>query len=297
MKQEAVYLLDGSAYVHRAYHAIRSLSNSSGFPTNAIFGFTRMILKLLEEKKPSYLAVILDAKGPTFRHEIFKDYKANRPPMPEDLRVQLPYIKEILEGLNLKVLEVRGYEADDVIATLARVGEEEGREVIVISGDKDFRQILSPAVVLWDTMKDSRLDHDGFVRRYGLSPMQIIDVMGLAGDPSDNIPGVKGVGEKTALDLVRRFGSLEEVLRRVDELKKERLKENLKLDRERALLSKELVKIDRFVPLEENIEDLRVGVPESQKLAEIFDHLEFSALRERYSSNHQEIATAPCASQ
>ena len=283
MKQESVYLVDGSSYVHRAYHAIRNLSNSRGLPTNAIFGFTRMILKLLDEKKPSYLAVILDAKGPTFRHELFKDYKANRPPMPEALQVQLPYIKRILEGLNVKVLQVEGVEADDVIATLARVGEEEGREVVVISGDKDFRQILSSAVVLWDTMKDSRLDYDGFVRRYGLTPPQIIDVMGLAGDPSDNIPGVRGVGEKTALDLVRRFGSLEEVLVRVDELKKERLKENLKLDRERALLSKELVKIERFVPLEENIEDLRVGVPESQKLVEIFEDLEFRDLRERYS--------------
>ena len=283
MQPDPVYLVDGSSYVHRAYHAIRNLSNSKGLPTNAIFGFSRMIIKILEEKKPLYMAVVLDAKGPTFRHEIFKDYKANRPPMPEDLQEQIPYIKRILEGLNVKALEKKGYEADDVIATLARVGEEKGYGVIVISGDKDFRQILSPAVTLWDTMKDSRLDYNGFIREYGLRPEQIIDVMGLSGDASDNVPGVKGIGEKTALDLVRQFGSLEEVLRRVDEVKRERLRENLKQDRDKALLSKKLVMIDRFVPLEEGLEDLRVGIPDSRGLAEIFGDLEFRDLCDRFS--------------
>jgi DNA polymerase I len=280
---DAVYLVDGSSYVHRAYHAIRNLSNSKGLPTNAVFGFSRMILKLLEEEKPSYLAVVLDAKGPTFRHRIFKDYKATRPPMPEDLQVQIPYIREILVALNVKVLEREGYEADDVIGTLARMGEESGYDVVVISGDKDFRQILSPAVALWDTMKNSRLDHDAFIKEYGLNPKQMIDVMGLSGDVSDNIPGVKGIGEKTALSLVKQFGSLEEVLRRVDEVKRDRLRENVKENREKALLSKELVTIDRFVPLEESIEDLKVGLPDGPKLAEIFGDLEFRDLRERFS--------------
>jgi DNA polymerase I len=280
---DAVYLVDGSSYVHRAYHAIRNLSNSKGLPTNAVFGFSRMILKLLEEEKPSYLAVVLDAKGPTFRHRIFKDYKATRPPMPEDLQVQIPYIREILVALNVKVLEREGYEADDVIGTLARMGEESGYDVVVISGDKDFRQILSPAVALWDTMKNRRLDHDAFIKEYGLNPKQMIDVMGLSGDVSDNIPGVKGIGEKTALSLVKQFGSLEEVLRRVDEVKRDRLRENVKENREKALLSKELVTIDRFVPLEESIEDLKVGLPDGPKLAEIFGDLEFRDLRERFS--------------
>ncbi|MFO7460523.1 MAG: 5'-3' exonuclease H3TH domain-containing protein, partial [Desulfatiglandales bacterium] len=266
MKQDVVYLLDGSSYVHRAYHAIRNLSNSKGLPTNAVFGFSRMILKLLEEEKPSYLAVVLDAKGPTFRHEIFKDYKATRPPMPEDLQVQVPYIRKMLSALNVKVLEREGYEADDVIATLARVGEQEGYGVVVISGDKDFRQIVTPAVSLWDTMKDRRLDYDSFLREYGLKPEQMIDVMGLSGDVADNIPGVKGIGEKTALSLVKQFGSLEEVLRRADEVKRDRLRQSLKEQREEALLSKTLVRIDRFVPVEERIEDLRVGIPDERKL-------------------------------
>jgi DNA polymerase I len=283
MKQDVVYLLDGSSYVHRAYHAIRNLSNSKGLPTNAVFGFSRMILKLLEEEKPSYLAVVLDAKGPTFRHELFKDYKATRPPMPEDLQVQIPYIRKMLSALNVKVLEREGYEADDVIATLARVGEQEGYGVVVISGDKDFRQIVTPAVSLWDTMKDRRLDYDSFLREYGLKPEQMIDVMGLSGDVSDNIPGVKGIGEKTALSLVKQFGSLEEVLRRADEVKRDRLRQSLKEQREEALLSKTLVRIDRFVPVEEGIEDLRVGIPDERKLSEIFGDLEFRDLRDRFS--------------
>ncbi|MBN2032215.1 MAG: hypothetical protein JW836_02985 [Deltaproteobacteria bacterium] len=283
MDPDVVYLVDGSSYVYRAYHAIKNLSNSQGLPTNAIFGFSRMTLKLLEDKNPRFMAVVLDAKGPTFRHEIFKDYKANRPPMPEDLQVQLPYIKKILEGLNLKCVERKGYEADDVIATLAREGEEKGYGVVIISGDKDFRQILSPAVSLWDTMKDSLLDYDTFQKEYGLRPDQIIDVMGLSGDVSDNIPGVRGVGEKTAINLVKQFGCLEEVLRRSDEIKRERLRGTLKEDRDLALLSKKLVLIDKFVPIDVKIEDLRVGIPDSRKLATIFGDLEFRDLQERFS--------------
>jgi DNA polymerase-1 len=281
-RQEVVYLVDGSSYIHRAYHAIRNLSNSKGLPTNAIFGFSRMILKLMEEEKPVYMAVVLDAKGPTFRHAIYKDYKATRPPMPEDLQVQIPYIKEILEGLNVKVLEREGYEADDVIATLARMGDEKGFQIVVVTGDKDFRQILSPRVSLLDTMKGSHLDYDAFIKEYGLKPEQVIDVMGLAGDVSDNVPGVKGIGEKTAMGLVREFGSLEKVFQHLEDVKKERLRETLQKGQEDALLSKKLVAIDLFVPLKEEVEELKVGVPDGQKLAEIFRELEFRDLRDQF---------------
>jgi len=281
-QQDVVFLVDGSSYIHRAYHAIRNLSNSKGLPTNAIFGFSRMILKLMEEEKPVYMAVVLDAKGPTFRHAIYEDYKATRPPMPEDLQVQIPYIKEILEGLNVKVLEREGYEADDVIATLARMGEEKGFEIVVVTGDKDFRQIVSPRTSLLDTMKGSRLDYDAFTREYGLDPVQMIDVMGLSGDVSDNIPGVKGIGEKTALNLVKEFGSLEEVFQRLDEVKTERMRETLRKGKEDALVSKKLVAIDVFVPLEEEVPELKVGIPDGRKLAEIFRELEFRDLRDQF---------------
>ena len=165
--REIVYLVDGSSYIHRAYHAIRNLSNSKGLPTNAAFGFTRMILKLTGEKKPKYLAVVLDAKGPTFRHEIYEDYKATRPPMPEDLALQLPYIQAILKGLGIRTIEKEGYEADDVIGTLARMGEDEDFLVVIVTGDKDFRQLISPQISLLDTMKDKYTDYETFTMEYG----------------------------------------------------------------------------------------------------------------------------------
>ncbi len=281
-QEDVLYLVDGSSYIYRAYHAIRNLSNSKGLPTNAVFGFSRMILKLLEEEKPRYLAVVLDAKGPTFRHAISEEYKATRPPMAEELQAQIPYIKAVLDGLNLKVLERQGFEADDVIATLARIAEQENFHVIVVSGDKDFRQIITPRTSLWDTMKDSHLDYDTFTGALGLKPEQMVDVMALSGDVSDNIPGVKGIGQKTAVDLVKQFGSLEEVFSRLDQVKRERVRENLRKHRGDAMVSKQLVAIDRFVPLGEKVADLQVGVPDAHKLAEIFRELEFRELRDQF---------------
>src|SRR4030043_186837 len=153
-ESKTIYLLDGSSYVHRAYHAISPLSNSRGLRTNAIFGFTKMLLKLFEKKRPEYLAVVLDSKGPTFRHEIYKDYKATRPPMPEELVEQLPYIKAIIQGLNIKIIEKTGYEADDIIGTLARLAEDKDYKVIIVSGDKDFRQVISHQRSGWETMRE-----------------------------------------------------------------------------------------------------------------------------------------------
>jgi DNA polymerase-1 len=281
-QEDVVYLVDGSSYIHRAYHAIRNLSNSKGLPTNAVFGFSRMLLKLIEEEKPRYLAVVLDAKGPTFRHAMSEEYKATRPPMPEELQAQIPFIKAVLEGLNLKVLEKQGFEADDVIGTLARIAEEENFRVVVVSGDKDFRQILTPRTTLWDTMKDSRLDYDTFTKEVGLKPEQMVDVMGLSGDVSDNIPGVKGIGKKTAIQLVKQFGSLEEVFDHLDQVKRERVRENLRKWRDDAILSKKLVIIERFVPLEEKVPDLEVGIPDPRKLTGIFRELEFRDLLDQF---------------
>jgi len=177
--RETLYLVDGSSYIHRAYHAIRGLTNSKGLPTNAIFGFTKMLIKLLDEKSPQYLAVAFDAKGPTFRHEIFKDYKATRPPMPEDLAVQMPYIKEVVEGLSLKTLELEGYEADDIIGTIAALARDQGLNVIIVSGDKDFRQIISETTVMWDPMNDKVVDYQKIRQDYAIEPEQIIEVMAL----------------------------------------------------------------------------------------------------------------------
>jgi len=282
-EEKVLYLVDGSSYIHRAYHAVRNLSNSKGLPTNAIFGFSRMLLKLLGDKKPCQLAVVLDAKGPTFRHALYDEYKATRPPAPEDLVAQFPYIRSVVQGLGLAMIEKEGYEADDIIGTLARVGEEEGYKVVVVSGDKDFRQIISPSVALWDTMKDRVTTYDSFMEEYGLEPEQMIDVMGLSGDSSDNIPGVPGVGEKTAIELVRQFGTLEKVLENAEHLRKAKLKESLAQAREDALLSKKLVTLDLHVPLKCHVEDLRIGPLNRKKLGEIFRELEFKDLWERFA--------------
>ncbi|MBN1831147.1 MAG: DNA polymerase I [Deltaproteobacteria bacterium] len=289
--RETVYLLDGSSYIHRAYHAIRNLSNSKGLSTNAIFGFTRMILKLIDDVKPKYLAVILDSKGPNFRHEIYKDYKANRPPMPEELVDQLTYIKRIIQGLNIVMLEKEGYEADDIIGTLARKGQREGFRVIIVTGDKDFRQLISPQISLWDTMKDKVTDYEIFKEEYALEPEQIIDLMGLSGDSSDNIPGVRGVGEKTALELIREFGSIERVFEHLGDIKKKKLRENLENSQTDAMMSRQLVTIEQFVPMAERIEDLRLGEPDDGTLSELFRELEFKGLWDQFATRSGSATT------
>lgn len=283
-KGEIVYLVDGSSYIHRAYHAIRHLTNSTGFPTNAVYGFTNMILKLLSEKGPKYLAIAFDAKGPNFRHAVYKDYKANRPPMPEDLVAQIPLIKTVVENLGLKMIERTGYEADDIIGTLTRMAEEAGWDAVIISGDKDFRQLISPKVSMWDTMKDKVIDFDTFSKQFGIKPEQVIDLMGLSGDASDNIPGVPGVGEKTAWNLIKTYGSLEKVYQHVEEITRKKLKENLIKSKDDAHMSKKLVTIERHVPLEETLKTLEVDDPHREALSDLFRKLEFKGLWEQFST-------------
>ena len=282
-EKETVYLIDGSSYIHRAYHAIKNLANSKGFPTNASLGFTKMVLKLLADKEPEYFAIVFDARGPTFRHEIYADYKANRPPMPDDMATQIPVIKSIVKNMNIKMIERVGYEADDIIGTLARICEEKGFKVVMVTGDKDFRQIITPNISMWDTMKDKVTDYASLKKTYGFEPEKFIDVMGLSGDSTDNIPGVPGIGEKTAVGLIREFGSFENVLEHAGEIKKKKLKENLQQFRDQAVLSKELVTIDCFVPVDDSIEHLKVGEPLGDELADIFREQEFKGLWEQFA--------------
>ena len=285
---KTVYLVDGSSYIHRAYHAIRGLSNSKGLPTNAIFGFTRMLIKLLDDKSPDYVAVAFDARGPTFRHEIFKDYKATRPPMPEDMAVQMPYIRDVVAGLSVKVLEEEGYEADDIIGTIAVLARNQALNVIIVSGDKDFRQIVSENTLMWDPMNDKQVDYDTIKRDYGIEPEQIIEVMALSGDSVDNIPGIPGVGEKTALDLIQQFHSLENLIENTGKVTKASVKNKLEQFKDQALLSKELVTINNAVPIDITIDDLRLGSPKKERLADIFRELEFKSLIDKFSE-HAEL--------
>ncbi len=278
--EKILYLIDGTAYIHRAYHAIRGLTNSRGLPTNAVFGFTRMLLKLMEDRQPHYVAMAFDSKGPTFRHEIYAAYKANRPPMPEDMAVQIPYIKEVVAAFNLPVIELNGFEADDLIGTLARSAEKSGYSVVMVTGDKDFMQLVTDRTAIWDPMKDNAIDIGHIRRTYGIEPSQMIDVQGLSGDTADNIPGVPGIGPKTALELIKKFGSMEALYAGLDRITRKKQRENLEKHRDQAFLSRRLVTIDTRVPLTADLDQFKVVGPDSRRLGELFKTLEFRQLQQ-----------------
>jgi len=274
-----LYLLDGSSYIYRAYYGYRDIATSGGVPTNAVFGFTKMLLALLQENSPDYLAVVFDPpRAETFRREIYPEYKANRDAMPEDLGSQIPYIKKILQALNIPTLEIPRFEADDVIATLARRYAAEGIQVTVVTGDKDLMQIVDDRIDLLDTMKDKRSGPQEVLDRFGVPAELVPDVLGLAGDTSDNIPGVPGIGEKTAAELVRRFGSLDEVLKWKHLVSGKKRKENLHIYADQAQLSKTLATVRYDVDLEVPLADLQRQTPNLSELIPLLRELEFEAL-------------------
>jgi len=277
-KQEEIYLVDGSAYIYRAYHATGGLSNSKGFPTGAAFGFTNMIVKTLKDRSPKRIAVVFDAKGPTFRHERYPEYKANRPSMPEDLRLQIPKIHEIVDAYRLPSLAVEGFEADDIIAAITCKAREIGWNVVIVSGDKDLMQLVGEGVVMWDPQRDAVYDEQGVEKKFGVPPSRILDFMALTGDTSDNIPGVPGVGQKTAAQLINEFGSLENLYEGVENIAQKRTRENISNNREKAFLSRELASLRKDVPLDKNLDELVLAEPDSEKLREIFKELEFKRL-------------------
>lgn len=281
-QQKTVYLIDGTAYIHRAYHAIRNLSTSKGFPSNAVFGFTRMLIKLIEEKSPEYVAMFFDSPGPTFRHEIYSGYKANRPPMADDMAVQIPYIKEVTKGFNIPIYELSGYEADDLIGTLAQKAVAKGFDVIMVTGDKDFVQLVTDKITIWDPMKDEVLDRASVIEKNGIEPSQMLDVLGLAGDASDNIPGVPGIGPKTAITLLKSFFSIEALYDKIDEVKAAKQREKLIENKDQALMSRELAKINTDVPIAVDIPAFKFEAPDNAKLAKIFKELEFRQLQKAY---------------
>ena len=280
-----LFLIDGSSYIYRAYYAIRQLSNSQGMATNAVFGFTNMLLKVVRDEQPDHLAVIFDAKGPSFRKEIYPEYKANRAAMPEDLRPQIPLIKELVQAFNMPALELAGYEADDIIATLARRFAGEGMEVTVVTGDKDLMQIVSDRIRLLDTMKDQVVGLDEVAERFGGAPDKVVEVQALAGDSSDNVPGVPGIGEKTARQLIQQFGTVEQLLASVDQVSGKKRQENLRQYAEQALLSKKLVTLVDDLDLEVDYDQLVLTEPDRDKLTALFKQLEFHKLLQEFSSD------------
>lgn len=282
-EKPTLYLIDGSSYIYRAYYAIRHLSSPKGFPTNALYGFIQMLLKVIKEKKPDHLAVVFDAGRQTFRNEIYADYKANRAAMPDDLRQQIEPIKEAVRAFNIPALELAGFEADDIIGTIARDCEGKGMAAVVVTGDKDLMQIVSGNVTLLDTMKDKVSGPAEVVERFGVGPERVIDILGLAGDSSDNIPGVPGIGEKTAIKLVNDFGSLDELLARAGEVKG-KTGERLQEFAEQARLSRRLATIDCHVPLAWSYDDLAASPQDNRRLAELFKEYGFTTLMKELTS-------------
>jgi len=282
MDRPKLFLIDGSSYLFRAFYAIGHLSNSKGLPTNAAYGFTQMLLKVLKDHRPDYLAVIFDSKAPTFRSEVYKEYKANRPAMPEGLAPQIPYIKKIINGYRIALLEMEGYEADDLIGTVAK-GLESEVDVVIITGDKDILQLVSHRTQVYDTLKEKRLGVEEVIGRFGVSPGQVVEVMGLSGDAIDNIPGVPGIGEKTAIQLIQTYGSIENLLIHVEEIHRKKLKENLKIHGDLARLSKQLATIHTDVPITYQLKDFSLSPPDLRSLKEIFKELEFNKLLKELS--------------
>lgn len=280
MSKKRLFLIDGMSNIFRAYYAIRGLSTSRGFPTNAIYGFTTMLKKLITEEKPDYLAVVFDTAEPTFRHQMFPEYKATRSDMPDDLAEQIPYIYRVCAALGVPVLTKPGYEADDIIATVARRAADRGLEVVIVSNDKDLCQLVDDKIRILKADRQNYVyyDQQGVEERLGVKPSQVADYLALVGDSVDNIPGAPGIGEKGAAQIIRRFGSLDNALKNWDKVEKRTYRESLRDYREQILKSRELVTLRLDVPLEIDFSELVPPGPDLKTMSELFTELEFSTL-------------------
>ena len=289
-KDSHVYLIDGSGYIFRAFHALPPLTRASdGLPVGAVQGFSNMLWKLLKESKPSdkptHIAVIFDAGARTFRNDIYRDYKANRPPPPEDLIPQFPLIRDAVKAFNVPCIEMDGFEADDLIATYARDATARGADVKIISSDKDLMQLVGPGISMLDTMKNREIGPDEVVEKFGVGPDKVVDVQALAGDSTDNVPGVPGIGIKTAAELIRTYGDLDELLARAEEIKQPKRRERLIEFADQARLSRELVRLKQDVPVEIPLETTGVHEPDPDDLFAFLREMEFRTLTNRVAKD------------
>jgi DNA polymerase I len=293
-----VFLIDGMSHIFRAYYAIRGLTNSQGVPTNAVYGFATMLRKLIRQYQPQYLAVVFDGSQPTFRHESYQEYKANRTATPEELAVQFPYIRRLCEALRVPILELERYEADDIIGTFACRAGERNLEAVIVSNDKDMFQLVCGNVqVLHQAKEDVFFDAAKVESFFGVPPEQVIDVLGLMGDSVDNVPGAPGIGEKGARDLIKRFGSLDKLLASAAEVERKAYRESLQNHREQILQSKELVTIDTKVPLPVDWDELRVQEPDLEKMRVLLTELGFQSLLKEFESEAPKPQAAPAFAQ
>ncbi|HLT23712.1 MAG TPA: DNA polymerase I, partial [Ignavibacteria bacterium] len=288
-------LVDGMAMVYRAYFALisRPLINKKGKNTSAVYGFVNSLVKVLEDEKPEYAAVCFDTQEPTFRHKEFPQYKAQRMEIPSDMPWQITMVKEVIKAFNIPMLEVHGYEADDIIGTLAKMAEKKGMTTYMVTPDKDFMQLVTDNILMLKPARSQAggmikdvemIDKDGVMEKFGVAPEQVIDVLGLMGDSSDNIPGIKGVGEKTAISLIQEYGSIDNIYKNVDSITKVKLKEKIVNDKDMAMLSKMLVTIKTDVPIDIKPEDLIRAEPDNAELTRLFEELEFKTLIKRFAT-------------
>ncbi|MFH1239364.1 MAG: DNA polymerase I, partial [bacterium] len=284
MPQPKFYIIDGNAYIHRAYHAIPPLTDSKGRPINAVYGFTRMLLKILRQENPDYIAVCFDSPQPTFRHQEFAAYKATRKETDAELKEQFPLTKQVVEAFNITSFAIGGYEADDIIATLVEKSKSQGMDTVIVTGDKDILQLVDDSVKVLNEPKGILYDEEKVKEKFGVEPARVTDVMGLAGDTSDNVPGVPGIGEKTAIKLIQRFGSMEELLKNTAQVEG-KLKNKLEEFSEQARLSKRLVTLVKDIHLDQEIADCRRRDFHRDKLLDILSELGFKTLIGELISN------------
>ena len=290
-QQKRLFIIDGYATLYRAHYALirNPLTNTAGTPTSAVFGFANQVFQLIDDEKPDYLVAAFDSKGKNFRHELYTDYKANRSEMPDEIQTQLPYLWELLEAMNIPMLRVGGVEADDIIGTVAKMCDKENLQCNIVSGDKDFMQLINDKTFLYAPQARKRakeiFDKKKVLEKWGVGPEHIIDLLGLMGDSSDNVPGVQGVGPKTAKKLIQDFGSIENIYEEIDNISNEKMREKLLNSKDNALLSKQLVTILTDVKIDATINDFEKKEMDSSKLEDIFKELEFSGLLKKIGSN------------
>ena len=273
-----LYLIDGSGFIFRAYHAIRPLTNPQGVPVHAVYGFVSMIMKLMEGNECEYVAVVFDAARHTFRNRIYPEYKAHRPPAPDDLVPQFAIVREATDAMNLPRIEMDDYEADDIIATYARLAKEQGIDVTIVSSDKDLMQLLSRGVHMYDAMKDKQIGDAEVMEKFGVKPDKVLEVLSLIGDSSDNVPGVPGIGPKTAAELINEFGDLETLLARASEIKQPKRREALQQHADAARLSKQLITLKDDVPNLPALEDMALRKTDPEKLSSFLTQHGFKSL-------------------
>ncbi|MEA4960513.1 DNA polymerase I [Lutispora sp.] len=288
MKKDSMIIIDGNSLMHRAFYALPPLTNKDGLHTNVIYGFVNMINKLIEGYKPKYMAIAFDLKGPTFRHKEYAEYKAKRLKMAEDMAEQIPYLKKVVDAMNIKRLEIEGFEADDIIGTLSKKSSKHDVDILIVTGDRDAFQLIDENIHVLMTKKGisemEEYDKEKLISQYGVTPEQVIDLKGLMGDASDNIPGVPGVGEKTALELIKQFGTVENLLENTASIKKNKGRENVENNKEMARLSKRLATIVTEVPIDAPLEDLTYKEPNYEALYELYSMLNFKSLLDKMKS-------------